>query len=89
MFKTRKIKKDLRKTNLSENEMDIIVHNLTDAQKTKKLSKETMGIIVHNIVKDDQYKARFLANPKELISEANPQPSPKGKIDEANPQPSP
>jgi hypothetical protein len=76
MLVDRKIKRDLRKANLSENEVGIIVHNLTEVQKTKKLPKETVNIIVHNIIKDEQYKARFLKDPKGLIDEANPQPSP-------------
>lgn len=76
MFTVRKIRNELRKANISENEVGIIVHNLNDYQKIKKLPKETIGIIVHNIIKDEQYKARFLVNPKELIDEANPQPSP-------------
>ncbi|MBN2156770.1 MAG: hypothetical protein JW776_12075 [Candidatus Lokiarchaeota archaeon] len=76
MFANRKIRKDLRKANISENEVSIIVHNLTEIQKTKRLPKETIGIIVHNIVKDQTYKAKFLADPKGVIDEANPQPSP-------------
>ncbi|HUY01596.1 MAG TPA: hypothetical protein VMV49_18675 [Candidatus Deferrimicrobium sp.] len=66
----------LEKAGLKKDQINIIVHNLEDLVKSRKISTSTVEIIVHNIVKDTTFRQRFFKNPKETIMSANPQPSP-------------
>ena len=66
----------LEKAGVRKDQVKIVVHNLEEFIKVRKVGKEVVGIVVHNLVNDEAYKAKFFANPKEAIMEANPQPSP-------------
>ncbi len=66
----------LEKAGIKKEQVKIVVHNLEELIKAKKVNKAVVEIVVHNLVSSEAFRKKFFNNPKESIMEANPQPSP-------------
>ena len=66
----------LEKAGIKREQVKIVVHNLEELIKARKVNKAVVEIVVHNLVSSETFRGKFFKNPKEAIMEANPQPSP-------------
>ncbi|MHA1650549.1 MAG: hypothetical protein ACTSYB_10190 [Candidatus Helarchaeota archaeon] len=67
---------ELTKAGLKKDQIDVVIRNLEELLNKKVVVREVVDIVVNKLVKDEKFRELFFKDPREMIMEANPQPSP-------------
>ncbi|MFX0091564.1 MAG: hypothetical protein ACFFBD_07350 [Candidatus Hodarchaeota archaeon] len=67
---TRRIEDIIKRANISEEEISRIISNLEKIEN--KIGEDKIKLVVNNIVKDTNFRQRFIANPETAVNEMKP-----------------